>query len=169
MLKTTVAGIPLESCIYNASGPRTGSIEALTKIAESKAGAVLSKSATLKKQDGNPLPRFVNKVLDGVVVLLAHEGFELAGDAAEAGGALSPVAGADLHRARAAQDQLERIAAGLYAAYTDDIDILAAACRQQCRERAHVRQGSVLDESAAQTAEPVLRRDRFALIVRVDK
>jgi dihydroorotate dehydrogenase (fumarate) len=62
MLKTTVAGIELECCVYNASGPRTGSIEALVKIAESKAGAVLAKSATLLKQDGNPLPRFVNKV-----------------------------------------------------------------------------------------------------------
>eukprot|EP01031_Cornospumella_fuschlensis_P041127 gene41127-50175_t len=59
---TRVAGIPLESCVYNASGPRTGSVEALLKIAQSKAGAVLSKSATLMKQDGNTLPRFVNKI-----------------------------------------------------------------------------------------------------------
>jgi len=62
MLATTIAGIPLENCIYNASGPRTGSIEALVKIGKSKAGAVLSKSATLEKQDGNPLPRSINKV-----------------------------------------------------------------------------------------------------------
>eukprot|EP00981_Chlorochromonas_danica_P013257 scaffold6042_cov247-Ochromonas_danica.AAC.2 len=59
---TTLAGIPLSSCVYNASGPRTGSIEALIKIGESRSGAVLSKSATLVKQDGNPLPRFVNKI-----------------------------------------------------------------------------------------------------------
>lgn len=64
-LSTTVAGIPLDCCIYNASGPRTGSIEALEKIGESKSGAVLSKSATKLKQDGNPLPRFVNKVTLG--------------------------------------------------------------------------------------------------------
>jgi dihydroorotate dehydrogenase (fumarate) len=56
-LKTTVAGIPLETCIYNASGPRTGSSAALAKIAASKSGAVLAKSATLEKQTGNPLPR----------------------------------------------------------------------------------------------------------------
>jgi dihydroorotate dehydrogenase (fumarate) len=62
MLHTTVAGIDLECCVYNASGPRTGSVEALAKIASSKTGAVVSKSATLLKQDGNPLPRFVNKV-----------------------------------------------------------------------------------------------------------
>lgn len=62
MLRTSVGGVHLECCIYNASGPRTGTIEALEKIANSKSGAVLSKSATLKKQDGNPLPRFVYKV-----------------------------------------------------------------------------------------------------------
>ncbi len=56
-LSTTVAGIRLSTCIYNASGPRSGSAEALHKIAQSSAGAVLSKSATLLAQDGNPLPR----------------------------------------------------------------------------------------------------------------
>jgi dihydroorotate dehydrogenase (fumarate) len=56
-LKTTVAGIPLECCIYNASGPRTGASSALLKITESKSGAVLTKSATILKQTGNPQPR----------------------------------------------------------------------------------------------------------------
>ncbi|GAX16543.1 dihydroorotate dehydrogenase [Fistulifera solaris] len=56
-VSTTVAGIRLSTCIYNASGPRSGSAEALHKIAQSSAGAVLSKSATLLAQDGNPLPR----------------------------------------------------------------------------------------------------------------
>jgi dihydroorotate dehydrogenase (fumarate) len=62
MLQTTIAGIPLSNCIYNASGPRTASVEALMKIGQSSAGAVLSKSATLTEQSGNPLPRFVNKL-----------------------------------------------------------------------------------------------------------
>lgn len=62
---TEIAGIPLSSCIYNASGPRTGSVEALLKIAASRSGCVLSKSATLLKQDGNPMPRFVNKIALG--------------------------------------------------------------------------------------------------------
>ena len=68
-LQTSVCGLQLSSCIYNASGPRTGSIEALEKIALSASGAVLSKSATLVKQDGNPLPRFINKVgrMDGLL------------------------------------------------------------------------------------------------------
>jgi dihydroorotate dehydrogenase (fumarate) len=62
MLKTTVGGIPLSSCIYNASGPRTGSVEALLKIGQSASSAVIAKSATLKEQSGNPLPRFINKI-----------------------------------------------------------------------------------------------------------
>ena len=63
MLKTTIGGvIELECCVFNASGPRTGSIEALVKIAESRAGAILSKSSTLVKQNGNDLPRFVNRI-----------------------------------------------------------------------------------------------------------
>lgn len=38
MLKTKICDISIDSCIYNASGPRTGSIEALVKISESKSG-----------------------------------------------------------------------------------------------------------------------------------
>ena len=62
MLQTTVAGISLHCCIYNASGPRSGSKEALEKIASSSAGAVVSKSSTLEKRHGNVLPRFVESV-----------------------------------------------------------------------------------------------------------
>ena len=56
-LETTVGGIALSSCVYNASGPRTGTSTALNKIALSCAGAVLTKSATLESQSGNPQPR----------------------------------------------------------------------------------------------------------------
>ena len=49
--------IPLTTCIYNASGPRTGSSDALAKIAKSKSGGILAKSATLESQTGNPQPR----------------------------------------------------------------------------------------------------------------
>ena len=56
-LSTTVAGVSLSSCVYNASGPRTGSSAAMSKIASSKAGGVLAKSATLESQTGNDLPR----------------------------------------------------------------------------------------------------------------
>lgn len=54
----TLAGsVQLTSCLYNASGPRSGTAEALRKVAASAAGAVLTKSATLTSQTGNPLPR----------------------------------------------------------------------------------------------------------------
>ena len=56
-LATTVGGVPLTTCIYNASGPRSGTAAALSKVCESQAGGVLAKSATIAKQNGNPLPR----------------------------------------------------------------------------------------------------------------
>jgi len=56
-LETTVGGIPLSTCVYNASGPRSGASQALAKVAGSSAGAILSKSATVERQNGNPHPR----------------------------------------------------------------------------------------------------------------
>ncbi|GMH46338.1 hypothetical protein TrRE_jg1890 [Triparma retinervis] len=56
-LSTTICGKKLSTCIYNASGPRTGSSDALSKVASSRSGAVLAKSATVNEQTGNPLPR----------------------------------------------------------------------------------------------------------------
>ena len=56
-LKTTVGGVPLSTCIYNASGPRSGTAAALSKVCSSRAGGVLAKSATVAKQTGNPQPR----------------------------------------------------------------------------------------------------------------
>jgi dihydroorotate dehydrogenase (fumarate) len=56
-LDTTVAGILLKTCVYNASGPRSGTSTALSKVAQSASGAVLAKSATVQKQSGNPQPR----------------------------------------------------------------------------------------------------------------
>ena len=56
-LATTVGGCALECCIYNASGPKSGHVSDLVNVGKSRAGAVLSKSATLVKQSGNPLPR----------------------------------------------------------------------------------------------------------------
>jgi dihydroorotate dehydrogenase len=58
-LSVTLAGVPLTSCIYNASGPRTGSSAAMSKIAQSASGGVLAKSATVASQKGNDLPRYV--------------------------------------------------------------------------------------------------------------
>ncbi|CAB9523763.1 Putative dihydroorotate dehydrogenase A (fumarate) [Seminavis robusta] len=56
-LATTVGGVPLTSCVYNASGPRSGTAAALSKVCQSRSGGVLAKSATILKQNGNPQPR----------------------------------------------------------------------------------------------------------------
>lgn len=56
-LSTSVAGIKLSSCLYNGSGPKSGHVSDLTNVGRSRAGAVLSKSATLESQSGNALPR----------------------------------------------------------------------------------------------------------------
>jgi dihydroorotate dehydrogenase (fumarate) len=56
-LSTSIGGIPFSSCIYNASGPRTGSSAAMSKINASKSGGVLAKSATIASQTGNDMPR----------------------------------------------------------------------------------------------------------------
>lgn len=58
-ISVTLAGIPLTACVYNASGPRTGSSAAMSKIAQSASGGVLAKSATVASQKGNDLPRYV--------------------------------------------------------------------------------------------------------------
>merc|ERR1712139_337679 len=52
-----IGGIQLSCCVYNASGPKSGHIADLTNVGKSRSGAVLSKSATLESQTGNPLPR----------------------------------------------------------------------------------------------------------------
>lgn len=65
-LATSIGGVALDCCIYNASGPKSGHVSDLTKVGNSRAGAVLSKSATLAKQSGNPLPRLKRIKLDGV-------------------------------------------------------------------------------------------------------
>ena len=57
-LATSVGGVRLECCIYNASGPRSGTSAALAKVAASASGAVLAKSVTLVAQTGNPMPRY---------------------------------------------------------------------------------------------------------------
>jgi dihydroorotate dehydrogenase len=49
--------IDLTSAVYNASGPRTGTSSAMSKIATSGSGGILAKSATLVSQKGNDMPR----------------------------------------------------------------------------------------------------------------
>lgn len=62
MLATKIGGVKLENCVFNASGPRSGSVEALKKIGQSRAGGIMSKSCTLEKQNGNDMPRAIQSI-----------------------------------------------------------------------------------------------------------
>lgn len=59
MNKTKVAGIELESCILNASGPNDSTFEELEIIAKSASAAVMMKSCTIEPREGNDEPRYV--------------------------------------------------------------------------------------------------------------
>ena len=57
-LKTTIAGIPLETYFFNASGPKCTTIEHLEALGASKSAVILSKSCTFEPREGNPEPRY---------------------------------------------------------------------------------------------------------------
>ena len=56
--KTSIAGVTLQHCIFNASGPICSTIEELQKIGNSNASAIMTKSCTLEPREGNPKPRY---------------------------------------------------------------------------------------------------------------
>lgn len=58
-LSTSIGSLPLESCLYNASGPKCTTEADLHALGQSAAAAILSKSATLEERAGNPAPRYV--------------------------------------------------------------------------------------------------------------
>ncbi len=62
MLATKIGTVKLDCCVFNASGPRSGSVEALGKIGASRSGAILSKSCTKLKQNGNEMPRAIQGI-----------------------------------------------------------------------------------------------------------
>jgi len=78
-LATAIGEIRLESCVYNASGPRTGTSAAMSKIAASRSGAVLSKSSTPFPQTGNPQPRTWHDTQNKHIASLNSEGLPNAG------------------------------------------------------------------------------------------
>jgi dihydroorotate dehydrogenase (fumarate) len=59
-ISTDIAGISLESCIFNASGPWCSTLEELEAIGASASAAILSKSCTLEAREGNAAPRYVD-------------------------------------------------------------------------------------------------------------
>ena len=63
---TSIAGIPLNGCVYNASGARCETLEELRAIAESRSAAILAKSCTLEPRRGNPEPRYWENELGSI-------------------------------------------------------------------------------------------------------
>lgn len=58
--KTKIAGIELDSYIFNASGIRDSTLDELEKIGESGSSAILLKSCSLEPRKGNEKPREVD-------------------------------------------------------------------------------------------------------------
>jgi dihydroorotate dehydrogenase (fumarate) len=58
VLQTIIAGHHLPVCLYNASGAMCTTKSDLGLLADSYAGAVLTKSCTLAYRNGNPKPRY---------------------------------------------------------------------------------------------------------------
>ncbi|OGD85572.1 dihydroorotate oxidase [Candidatus Curtissbacteria bacterium RIFCSPLOWO2_01_FULL_41_18] len=59
-MSTKITGVELETCIFNASGPRDETLTDLENLAKSKSSAVMMKSCTLRARRGNPPPRYAN-------------------------------------------------------------------------------------------------------------
>lgn len=59
-ISTNIAGVNLETCIFNTSGPADVTLPELEVIAESKSSAITMKSCTLEAREGNPKPRYAD-------------------------------------------------------------------------------------------------------------
>ena len=59
-LQSSLAGIPLESCLMNASGVHCTGAEELMQLVSASTGAVVTKSCTLNPRKGNPEPRYAS-------------------------------------------------------------------------------------------------------------
>ncbi|MFT4309451.1 MAG: dihydroorotate oxidase [Candidatus Woesearchaeota archaeon] len=55
---TMISGVPLESYVMNASGPKDTNLDELKDIARSASSAIVMKSATIDYRKGNPEPRY---------------------------------------------------------------------------------------------------------------
>ncbi len=59
-ISTKIAGVKLEACVFNASGPADVTLDELEKIGKTKSSAITMKSCTLLPREGNPLPRYAD-------------------------------------------------------------------------------------------------------------
>lgn len=57
---TKIAGVRLETCVFNTSGAADITLEELETIAKSKSSAITMKSCTLEPRVGNPEPRYAD-------------------------------------------------------------------------------------------------------------
>ena len=57
-ISTSLAGIKLASCIFNASGPKDETLSQLCTLGKSQTSAIVMKSCTLEPRAGNPEPRY---------------------------------------------------------------------------------------------------------------
>lgn len=57
-ISTELAGIKLQTCVFNAAGPNDVTLEELEVIAKSASSATTMKSCTLEPRQGNPEPRY---------------------------------------------------------------------------------------------------------------
>ena len=89
-IATKIGSIDLSSCLYNASGARCAEAEELFALAESDAGAVLSKSCTLAYRAGNPSPRYYETELGSINSMgLPNHGWRFYAEHAEKHAALN--------------------------------------------------------------------------------
>lgn len=59
-INTIIAGVKLETCIFNTSGPKDETLPLLNAIGSSKSSAITMKSCTLEPRIGNPEPRYAD-------------------------------------------------------------------------------------------------------------
>lgn len=65
-ISTKIAGVKLETCVFNASGPADVTLKELEIIAKSKSSAIMMKSCTLEPREGNPEPRYADLELGSI-------------------------------------------------------------------------------------------------------
>lgn len=58
LLATSIGGVSMSSCIFNAVGPKDVTLDELKVIAKSKSSVISMKSCTLEAREGNPEPRY---------------------------------------------------------------------------------------------------------------
>ena len=59
-ISTEIAGVKLETCVFNTAGPADVTLKELEIIGKSKSSAITMKSCTLEQRKGNPEPRYAD-------------------------------------------------------------------------------------------------------------